>query len=188
MEATQLDSGPAAPLTRARTLRIRRLGRGATSTRATHLAVGSDAGAARQQPEEFWNDHGRYAYALACALLGDEPAAARAVALGMVDFARSDLSPSAPETRRALARHVYWRSTELTADTTDMQHLPPAMVRLAQLARLQRTCLALCLFGGHNHQQVAGLLGVPALTVAELLTSGLQELTRLRTAEATIGS
>ena len=106
----------------------------------------------------------------------------------MVDFARSDVSPSALETRRALAAHVYRRSTELTAGTTAMPHLPPAMVGLSQLAGLQRTCLALCLFGGHNQQQVAGLLGVPAATVAELLTAGLRELTRLREIEATVGS
>lgn len=188
MEATQLVPATTAPLTRVRVVGSRRRRWGARATGTTHQDAGSEAGAARQHPEEFWNDHGRYAYALACALLGDEAAAARAVALGMVDFARSDLDPSAAETRRALAAHVYRRSTELTADTTAMRHLPPAMVRLTQLARLQRTCLALCLFGGHTHQQVADLLDVPALTVAELLTSGLQELSRLRAIEATVGA
>ena len=53
------------------------------------------------------------------------------------------------------------------------------MVWLGQLAELQRACLALCLFGGHNYREAAGLLGLPPMTVADLLTSGLREVKRL---------
>lgn len=148
--------------------------------------AGTDHRVSRQQAEDLWNSHGRTAYMLALALLGDETSAMRAVASGMADFARSDVSTSAPDARRSLARHIYWRSTEHTADITGTQPLPQPMVWLTQLARLQRTCLALCLFGGHSHQEVAGLLAVPPLTVARMLTSGLHELGRLSAEDVAI--
>lgn len=141
------------------------------------------AASTRLQAEALWNSQGRSVYALACALLGDEAAAMRAVAFGMTDFARSDVSISANDARRSLARHVYWRSTKLADEESSTPRLPPAMVWLAQLAQLQRACLALCVFGWHTHREAAGLLGVPPLTVAQMLTSGLQELSRLTSAE-----
>lgn len=156
------------------------------AARTSVAAPTTDPGAARQQAEDLWDRHGRTAYALASALLGDEAAAMRAVALGMADFARSDVSSTASEARRSLARHVYWRSTDLTPDPSGMSELPPAMVWLAGLAQLQRACLAMCVFGGHSHQQAAALLNVPPLTVARLLTSGLQELSRLSAAPQTV--
>lgn len=128
--------------------------------------------------EEVWDRHGRSVYALACALLGDEEAAARAVQLGMSDLARTG-GVSADEARRSLARHVYRRSQELVAPSPRSRQLPPAMVWLGQLAHLQRSSLALCMYGGHTHREAAALLGVPALTVAGLLSSGLRELGRL---------
>ena len=133
----------------------------------------------RRELEELWDLHGASVYALACALLGDETAAARAVTLGMTDLARSDGSVSADEARRSWARHVYWRSQELAGETSRTPDLPSTMVWLGQLARLQRSCLALCLFGGHTHREAAALLGVSPTTVADLLTSGLREVGRL---------
>jgi len=137
---------------------------------------------------ELWTRHGGSIYALACTLLGDEEAAIRAVALGLADFARSNESPSPDRARRSMARHVYWRSGELADVTSRAPHLPPAMVGLGQLAQLQRACLALCVFGGHNHREAAGLLGVPPQTVAEMLTAGLRELGRLATAGPSAGA
>jgi DNA-directed RNA polymerase specialized sigma24 family protein len=61
-------------------------------------------------------------------------------------------------------------------ETPRTLRLPPSMVWLGQLAQLQRACLALCLFGGHTHREAASLLGVPSMTVAGLLTSGLKDL------------
>ena len=135
------------------------------------------------QLEDVWDRHGRSVYALARALLGDEAAATQAVTLGMSDLAHSIESVSAKDARRSLARHVYWRSQDLTADTARTLHLPPAMVWLGQLAQLQRACLALCVFGGHTHRETAGLLGVPPMTVAELVTAGLREVGRLAAVE-----
>jgi hypothetical protein len=127
---------------------------------------------------DLWDRHGRSVYALACTLLGDEAAAIQAVTLGMNDLAQSTESVPAKDARRFMARHVYWRSKEFANEPFRTLHLPPAMVWLGQLAQLQRACLALCVFGGHTHREAAGLLGVPAMTVAELLTAGLREVGR----------
>jgi len=102
-------------------------------------------------------------------------------------LARSTVRESAREARRTLARHVYRRSLELSADTSRTLQIPPAMVWISQLAQLQRACLALCMFGGHTHREAAALLGVPPTTVAALLTSGLTELGRLAAGEPTRG-
>ena len=134
---------------------------------------------ATQQGEELWERHGRAAYALACVLLGDERAVTQTVTLAMTDLARSSVGASAGDDRRSLARHLYWRSEELASETTRTLQLPPAMVWIGQLAQLQRTCLALCLFGGHTHREAAALVGLPPLAVASLLTSGLKELGQL---------
>jgi DNA-directed RNA polymerase specialized sigma24 family protein len=61
------------------------------------------------------------------------------------------------------------------------------MVRLGQLAQLQRTSLALCVFGGLSHREVAALLGLPPLTVALSLTSGLKELGHLQAGKGSNG-
>lgn len=130
------------------------------------------------QLEEAWERHGRSVYALACTLLGDREAAAKAVTLGITDLARSDHRGSASDIRRCMARHVYWRTQELTALEPTAFHLPPAMAGLSRLAQLQRACLALCVFGGHTYREAAAVLGVPPATVAELLTAGLREMGR----------
>ena len=144
-----------------------------------HPQSGPESGTDALQLEDLWDHHGRSVYALACALLGDEAAATQAVTLGMSDLAHSTESVSEKDARRSLARHVYWRSQELADETSRTLQLPPAMVWLGQLAQLQRACLALCIFGGHTHRETAGLLGVPPLTVAGLVTSGLKEVGRL---------
>lgn len=116
-------------------------------------------------------------YALACTLLGDRAAAVQAVTLGMSDIARSTSAASSNDAHRSWGRHVYWRSQELAGERSRTPpHLPPAMVWLSQLAQLQRACLALCLFGGHSHHEAAELLGIPPMTVADLLTTGLREV------------
>lgn len=150
---------------------------GSTGT-ATRVSGGPEGVGTALQAEDLWERHGSSAYSLACALLGDEAAASLAVTLAMADLASSE-SASASDAGRSLARHVYWRSQELTGETSRTLRLPPAMVWLGQLAQLQRECLALCLFGGLTHREAAGLLGVPPLTVARMLTSALRDLGRL---------
>ena len=129
--------------------------------------------------EDLWDGHGPAVYFLACAVLGDETAAMRAVALGMTDFVREDTSTPADDIRRTLARHVYRRTTELANEPSPSTEMPPLMGCLTQLAQLQRASLALCTYGGHTYGDAAEVLGVAPLTVAQLLTSGLDELSRL---------
>jgi len=147
-----------------------------------HPAPGVESLRGRQFGD-LWDRHGRSVYALAYTLLGDEEAATRAVTLGITDLARSTDSVSTKDARRSMARHVYWRSQEIADKTPRTMDLPPAMVWLSQLAQLQRACLALCVFGGHTHREAAGLLDVPPVMAAELLTAGLGELVRLATGE-----
>ena len=141
----------------------------------------SEASASTAAPhlENLWDRHGGSVYALACALLMDEAAATRAVTLAMADLALSPGDESPEDPRRFLARRVYWHSQEVPVEPSGMPHLPPVMVWLGQLARLQRACLALCVFGGLTHREAADLLGVPPSEVAELLTAGLRELGHL---------
>ena len=130
-------------------------------------------------PAEVWDRHGAAAYALACALLGDEAAATQAVTLAMIDLARTEDTVPAEAARRTLACQVHLRSQELVDQTFRTLDLPPAMVWLGKLAPLQRACLALCVFGGLTHHEAAGLLDTPPMMVAELLTAGLRDLSGL---------
>jgi len=133
----------------------------------------------RGELEDLWDRHGGSAYALACALLGNEVAAAEAVRLAMADLARSTRGASPEEAQRCLVRHVYRHTQELVGQTPSTTQLPPVMVWVSQLARLQRACLGLCYFGGLTHREAAALLDVPPGTVADLLNAGLRELGRL---------
>ncbi len=138
------------------------------------------------QFDDLWDLHGAAVYALACLLLVDETAVVRAVTLGTTDLARAAGDVSTDDARRSWARHVFWRSQELVGQTSTPEQLPPAMVRLGRLAQLQRACLGLCLFGGHSYREAAGLLGVPPLEVADLLTAGLRDLERSAAAETPV--
>jgi hypothetical protein len=167
--------------------RSRRWGR-AAEAESPRVQVASRAGtestlpagaATRGELEDLWDRHGGSAYALACALLGNEVAAAAAVRLAMADLARSIRGVSPEEAQRCLVRHVYRHTQELVGQTPSTTQLPPVMVWVSQLARLQRASLALCYFGGLTHREAAALLGVPPGTVADLLNAGLRELGRL---------
>lgn len=140
------------------------------------------------RPDELWDLHGTTLFALACTLLGDEPAALRAVTWAMVDlYSRSDELSDVPrgEALRAAAGAVYLRCQDVLTDPTMRRTmtLPPLMALLGEIAQGQRGALALCGFGGHSYRQAATLLELPPEMVAHLLTSGLQELGRLAAAE-----
>jgi len=132
-------------------------------------------------PEAFWDGHGASLYALACALLVDEEAALRAVALAMVDLyspAGVDAEVSPEVTLRTAAACVYMRCHDGLTATPIVRTMttPPLMVWLGELARGQRAALALCVFGGHTYQQAATRLDLPLEVAADLLTSGLRDL------------
>ncbi len=125
--------------------------------------------------EELWDSHGVSVYSLAFALLGDEAAASRAVRLGLSDLASRPDRASTKDALRSWARQVYVRSRDLTDETPRTSPAGSTVSTLRQLARPQRTCLALCLFGGHTTRDVANLLGVAPKAVADLLRTGLRE-------------
>lgn len=159
---------------------------GARSPRGLHsLPNGPVAGpAAGIGPEQFWDLHGTLLFSLACALLGDEAAALRAVSLGMVDLyswsdAQADESPEV--TLAAGAGCVYTRCYAGLSEPLlgRSMTVPPLMFWLGELARGQRAALALCVFGGHTYQQAATRLDIPAEDAANLLRSGLHDLCRL---------
>ena len=153
-----------------------------TPTSARSWRVG-EPGWGRPALRRLWDGHGAAAYALACALLGDEVAAADAVRLAMADLARD--APDEPEeVRRRLVRHVYRHAQEPAERAPGAARLPRAMVWLSTLAQLQRASLALCVYGGLTHREAAALLDVPPATVADLLTAGLRELGRLAATDA----
>jgi Sigma-70, region 4 len=133
----------------------------------------------QRELEDLWDRHGGSAYALACALLGNEVAAAEALRLAMADLASSMRGVSTEEARRCLVRHVYRHTQGLVGQTPSTTQLPPVMVWVSQLARVQRASLALCVFGGLTYREAATLLDVPPGTVADLLNAGLRELGRL---------
>lgn len=134
-------------------------------------------------PQELWDRHGEPAYALACALIGDQAAAAEAVRLAMADLSRAEDVRTEDEARRFLAGAVLGH-TPASKVTADPHRLPRPMVWLARLAGLQRTSLALCVYGGLTHREAAALLDVPPAAVAELITAGLRELNRLAATDA----
>lgn len=135
-------------------------------------------------PEQFWDLHGTSLFSLARALLGDEAAALRAVSLGMVDLysgsdAQADESPAV--TLAAGAGCVYNRCYAGLSEPPlgRTMTVPPLMFWLGELARGQRSALALCVFGGHTYQQAATRLDIPDEEAANLLRSGLHDLYRL---------
>jgi hypothetical protein len=153
--------------------------RGVRISSRAEAETAPESAVTRRELEELWDRHGKSAYALACALLGNEVAAAEAVRLAMGDLARSTCEVSTGEAWRSLVRHVYRHAQEPVGEASGAVLLPPVMVWLSQLARLQRASLALCVFGGLTHRDAAALLDVPPGTVAELLQAGLGELGRL---------
>jgi hypothetical protein len=94
----------------------------------------------------------------------------------MADLTGSIRGMSTEEARRCLVRHVYRHTQGLVGQAPITTELPPVMVWLSQLAKVQRACLGLCYFGGLTHREAAALLDVPPGMVADLLNAGLREL------------
>lgn len=132
------------------------------------------------QAEQLWDRYGASMWALACALLGDETAATRAVRFALADLMRVRTAGTEEETRRRVMRRVHARADELGPVAHDAASgLPEPMVWVSRMARLQRASLALCVYGGLTHREAAVVLEVQPAEVAGMLTSGLRELGRL---------
>ncbi len=126
--------------------------------------------------EELWDGHGGAAYALACALCGNESVAAEAVGRAIADLSGSIDGVSTEEVQRRLVRQVHLHAQVVVDEVVGGVALPPVIAWVSRFARLQRASLALCVFGGLTHREAAVLLGVPPSTVADLLRAGLREL------------
>lgn len=140
--------------------------------------LGAASAGTADEAEELWDRHGRAAYALASALLGNV-AAVEAVGLAIGDLAGSVRGRTTEQTRQDLVRQVYRRAQGLDERGHDAVDLPPIVAWVSGLARLQRESLALCAYGGLTHREAAALLEVPPSTVAELLRASLRELRML---------
>ena len=132
---------------------------------------------------DLYDNHGRSAYALASALLGND-AAAEAVGLAIRDLAGSVSGRTTEQARLDLVRQVYRRAQDLAGSTGDVVALPPIIAWVSRLARLQRESFALCAYGGLTHREAAALLEVPPSTVADLLRASLRELGHVPVAPA----
>jgi hypothetical protein len=135
-----------------------------------------------KEPDQIWARHGAALYALACAMTGNHAGAQRAITAGMtsyLDRVEHRPGPESDEALRALAPYVY-RSYEgrvLDQARNRVVHsLPPLMTRLRDVARFQRTSLALCLFCGQSCSEAADLLGLSPTAISTFLRSGLREL------------
>ncbi|HXH77729.1 hypothetical protein [Nocardioides sp.] len=151
-------------------IKVKRGNRRGSTLRA---AADTDRSPRTRDLEDLWDRHGASVYTLAYALLGDETAAARAMRLGMNDLARAADCGSTGDSHRSWAHHVYLRSQELLADASSTPGASPAPQWLGHLAQVQRACLALCLFGGHTYREVASVLDLQPMAVADLLNTGL---------------
>lgn len=131
---------------------------------------------ARQESEleQLWDRHSASVYTLALVLVCDETAAAEAVRRAWADLSVSTARPRCVDAHRTWARCVYLRSQEV-GDLTPSGGWPSEGTEaLRDLPPTERACVALCLFGGHTYREVAHLLGVPPMVVAELLTTSLR--------------
>ncbi|MEV8378793.1 hypothetical protein AB0P21_39005 [Kribbella sp. NPDC056861] len=131
---------------------------------------------------ELCDRHGAALFGLARAILG-YPARAETVVVEVI--ARACIDPGATATasgggslRRELARLTYLYATRCL-DTTSSSRPGSGsamMAGLAELARQQRSAVALVQCGDHTIGDVAGLLDVTEPVVAMLLCSGLKDL------------
>src|SRR4051812_39797918 len=81
----------------------------------------------RSSSRDLWDRHGGSSYALACALLGNEAAAAEALRLAMADVAGSTDPLADGEIRRRLTRAIYRHAAQPVGEVTDVEWLPRPM-------------------------------------------------------------
>jgi hypothetical protein len=152
----------------------------------TDPAARSDTDPAAYQPvaaaELVWRHHGAALHLLACALLGDSSRAELEVAHSIAAFcARVSHVPPRDhdEARRSLARIVYTRccdGSEPMPPPGLRSSTSPVLAWLLKLSTIQRTTLALCMFGAHDHHQAADVMGLPPADVATTLRAGMRAI------------
>ena len=149
--------------------------------RSTHLrprAVHTQ----RTDLEETWHRHGAALFALSLVLFEDVDAAESVVTQAFLDACTPADIALAPVSRRELARYVYVLWVRRTTAPGSARQLafsahpgwrPSGVAAMAKLSRLQRTAIALALFGEHTYTEIATLMDLPAMDIASLMRSGL---------------
>jgi hypothetical protein len=132
--------------------------------------------------EEAWHRHGAAVFALALVLSDDVEEAESVVVQAFLDACTPSDLAVASVSRHDMARYVYvlWlrrmaeprtaatklRTRRVTAGSTGLPVL-------RGMSSLQRTAIALALFGEHTHREIASLMELTPHDVAALMRSGL---------------
>ena len=123
---------------------------------------------------EVWDRHGRALCGLAQVLFEDVDEAESVVVRAELDACTpADMTVSGVG-RQELARYVYvlWRRGN-DARTGSDRSVASGAGMVGELSGPQRSAVALGLFGEHTYTEIAGVMGLPAADVAELMRSGL---------------
>ena len=132
--------------------------------------------------EEAWHRHGVAVFALALVLFDDTEEAEAIVAQAFLDACTPAEIAVESVSRHDMARYVYvlWLRRMAQPGVARAQlraRWKPArttgMPALRRLSHLQRTAIALALFGEHTYREIATLMELPPQDVADLMRSGL---------------
>jgi DNA-directed RNA polymerase specialized sigma24 family protein len=115
--------------------------------------------------DDVWQRHGRALYALALTMCQDAEQAEAVVVQAVLDACTPDHLAVPAVGRAELARYVYVLWQRRRGDRHEGR------------ASLQRSAVAMGLFGDHTYREVATLMGLPAREVADLMRSGLLDAT-----------
>lgn len=136
------------------------------------------------EAERLIDDHAGSLFAAACLILTDRDAAVSSTVEAFRAAWSAPVRGACNPGRRELVRYLYLECQHRLAagSTTNAQEPSPEgsgwamMAALGLLSQHQRSVLALGLYGELTYQQIADLVDLPAPTVADLIRSGLHEL------------
>ncbi len=128
-----------------------------------------------RDPADLFERHGAALLALAMVLLGDRERAEGLATDAILDACAGPVHLTQGADRWELARYVYVRSQRMPRGLPSTQPqvgacpVAPAALDRPSGASVEHVALALAMFGGHSHREVATLLRLPADDVAALL-------------------
>jgi hypothetical protein len=129
--------------------------------------------------EEAWQRHGAAVFALALVLSDDAEDAESVVVQAFLDACTPSDLALATLTRHDIARYVYvlWlrrvAESGMVAGIETRRTGSSGLPALREMSSLQRTAIALALFGEHTYQEIASLMELTPKNVAALMRSGL---------------
>ena len=144
--------------------------------RGRRTPVDAAAGPHRTVLEDAWQRHGTAVFALALVLSDDSEDAEAVVVQAFLDACTPGDIAVAAVSRHEMARYVYvlWlrRMAEPKA-RAELKAQRSQVPVLGGMTHLQRTAIALALFGEHTYQEIASLMELTPKDVAALMRSGL---------------